>query len=121
MVVLAGCLVVAVDRTVGVSPADLAAAWDGDDEARKAGLASVKATRPGEFIGDALALVVIPLAVNLTSSAACALVGRVLAGLRSKRDNAAGPEPEADGVEIVALANGAGELVVVVRMPGLRQ
>jgi hypothetical protein len=46
-----GRLVVAVDRAVGVSPADVVAAWDGDDEARATGSAAVEASRPGEFVG----------------------------------------------------------------------
>ena len=61
-------LVVAVDRSAGVSPAELAAAWDGDVETRGAGLAAVEAAPPGEFLGDVLALVVMPLAMNLASS-----------------------------------------------------
>jgi hypothetical protein len=67
-----GCLVarllVAVDPAAGVAPADVAGAWDGDDEARAAGLAGVEVPRPGEFLGDVTALAVIPLAVNLAST-----------------------------------------------------
>jgi hypothetical protein len=113
-VLRAGRLVVAVDRAVGVSPADLAAAWDADAEARDAGLAAVEAPRPGEFLGDVLALVVIPLAVNLGSSAACALVSKVVAALRPAR-------PDAADLEVVATAGGDGGLVVVVRIAGQRR
>lgn len=84
-------------------------AWDGDNEAREAGLAVVEAPRPGEFLADVLALVVIPLAVNLTSTAACALVSRVMARLRPAR-------PNTSDLEVVAAAGGDGELVVVVRV-----
>jgi hypothetical protein len=108
-----GRLVVAVDRAVGVSPADLAAAWDQDAQAREAGLAAIEAPEPGEFLGDVLALVVIPLVVNLVSSAACALVSRVMAGLRPAR-------PETADLEVVAVARGD-ELVVVVRIAGGRR
>ena len=111
---MVGRLVVAVDRVVAVSPADLAAAWDGDDEARRAGLAVVEAPRPGEFVGDVLALVVIPLAVNLASSAACALVSRVMARLRPAR-------PDGGDLEVVPTAGGDGDLVVVVRVAGPRR
>ena len=108
-----GRLVVAVDWAAGVSPADVAAAWDEDDEARGAGLASVEAPRPGEFAGDVLALVVIPLAVNLASSAACALVSQVMTRLRPAR-------PDAGALEVVA-AGEDGELVVIVRAGGPRR
>ena len=102
-------LVMAVDRAVGVSPAEVAAAWDAHDEAREAGLATVEAPRPGAYLGDVLALVVIPLAVNLASSAACALAHRVIAGLRPAR-------PGSGDLEVVAATGGDGELVVVVRI-----
>ena len=106
-------LLVAVDRAAGVDPADVAAAWDGDDEARGAGLAAVEVPRPGEFLGDVLALVVIPLAVNLASSAATALVSRVMQKLR--------PAPDAGDLEVVASADRNGDLVVVVRVAGPRR
>ena len=107
-------LVVAVDRAVGVVPADVAVAWDGDAEARAAGLAVVESPRPGQFVGDVLALVVIPLAVNLASSAACALVGKVIGKLR-------GAQSDRGDLEITAAAGGDGDLVVVVRVAGLQR
>jgi hypothetical protein len=107
-------LLVAVDRAAGVDPADVAAAWDSDDEARGAGLAAVEVPRPGEFLGDALALVVIPLAVNLASSAACALVSRVMQKLRPAA-------PDAGDLDVVASAGRDGDLVVVVRVARARR
>ena len=107
-------LVVAVDRSAEVSPAALAAAWDGDGEARGAGLAAVEAAPPGEFLGDVLALVVIPLAVNLASSGACALVSRVLAKVRP-------PRPDSTELEVVAAPGRDGELIVVVRVTEARR
>ena len=104
-------LVVVVDRAVGVSPTDLAAAWDADEQARGAGLAAVEVPRPGEFVADVLALVVIPLAVNLASTAACALVSRVIARLRQS-------QPDSGELEVVAAAGADGETVVVVRLAG---
>ena len=108
-------LVVAVDRAVGVNPAQLAAAWDEDAEARAAGLAVVEPSRPGEFLGDVLALVVVPLAVNLASSGACALVSRLVGRLR--RGHATDP----GALEVVAAAGASGEMVVVVRVAGPRR
>jgi hypothetical protein len=109
-----GRLAVAVDRAVGVSPADLAAAWDEDAEARETGLAAIEAPRLGMFLGDVAALVVIPLAVNLASSAACALVGKVVAALRPAR-------PDTGELEVVAADGGDGELVVIVRIAEQRR
>lgn len=99
---------------MGVDPADVAAAWDEDDQARRAGLAAVEAPRPGVFLADVLALVVIPLAVNLGSSAACAVVSRVMARLRPE-------QPDAGDLEVVAAASADGDLVVVVRVAGARR
>ena len=71
-------LLVAVDQAAGVNPQDVAAAWDDDDEARAAGLASVEVPPPGQFLGEVATLVVIPLAVNMASTTACALVSRLM-------------------------------------------
>ena len=101
-------LLVAVDRAVGISPDDLASAWDEDDEARRVGPAEAQAPLPEDFLGDVLALVVIPLTVNLVSSAACVLVSRLIAKLR--------PRPESGDLEVVATSDGTGDLVVVVRV-----
>lgn len=111
-------LIVAVDGAVGVDPADVAAAWDRDDEARQAGLASVETTQPREFLGDVLALVVIPLSVNLASSAACALVSRLMTRLRAMRADPAAPQADLDDLEVVASASASGDLTVIVRMVG---
>jgi hypothetical protein len=107
-------LLIAVDRAAGVDPADVVAAWDGDDEARGAGLAAVEVPRLGEFLGDVLALVVNPLAVNLAGSAATALVSRLMQKLRPAA-------PNAGDLEVVASAGRAGDLVVVMRVAGARQ
>lgn len=106
-------LVVVVERAVGVAPAELAAAWDQDAEAREIGSAAVEAPMRGEFLGDVVALVVIPLAVNLASSAACALVSRVVAAMRPAK-------PNPNELEVVAAAGRGGELIVVVRTAGKR-
>ncbi len=101
-------LVVVVDPAVLVSPAQLAAAWDGDDVTRAAGAAVVEPARPGDFFG-VVELVVVPLAVNLTTSAITALVGRLVARLR--------PEPGPD-LEITETTRPDGDRVVVVRTRG---
>lgn len=106
-----GRLVVALDQGVGVSAAGFAAAWDADAEARAAGAASVEAAGPGVYLPDAVTLVAIPLAVNLASSAVCALVGRLVAGLR-------GADRSEPGLEVVEVGDADGDRVVVVRMRG---
>lgn len=108
-----GRLVVALDRGVRVSAAGFAAAWDGDAEARAAGAASVEEGGPGVFLPDAVTLVAIPLAVNLASSAACALVGRLVARLRAADRG----EPD---VEVAEIAGADGDRVIVVRVRGAR-
>jgi hypothetical protein len=103
-----GRLVVVVDSLVGVSAGELAGAWGADGEASAAGVASVDAPVPGDFLG-VVELVVVPLAVNLASSAATALVGRLVARLRR-----AGPGDP--GLEITETVSPGGDRVVVVRL-----
>lgn len=104
-------MLVAVDPGAGLSPADLVAAWEGDEQARALGPAGVEAAPPGGFFPDVLTLVVIPLAVNVASTAACALVSRLAARLHS------GPRNELR-VEVSAPSGGDGDLLVVVRVAG---
>ena len=103
-----GRLEVVLDPGVGVSAADLAAVWDRDDVAREVGLAAVGTARPGDFFG-VVELVVVPLAVNLASSAITALLGRLVAGLRAG-------EPEHPGLEFAEMTRADGDRVVVVRL-----
>ncbi len=103
-------LVVVLDDGVGVSPAELAAAWANDAEARAAGAASVEAAAPGNFFG-VLVLVVIPLLVNLASSAVTGLVGRLVA--KGRPEGASQPE-----LEIIETTRADGDRVVVVRLRG---
>lgn len=95
-----GRLVVVLDPGVAVTPADLAAAWDRDEESRATGAATVETAVPGDFLG-VLELVVIPLAVNLSTNAITALVGKLVTTLRPER-------PDQSEIEIVetTLANG---------------
>ena len=105
-----GRLVVMVDPGVGVSAGELAGAWGEDPEAGAVGAASVDAAVPGDFFG-VVELVVVPLAVNLASSAVTGLVGRLMARLRP-----AGPE--APELEVTETMRPGGDRVVVVRLRG---
>jgi len=105
-----GRLVVVLDRGVGISPDEFSVVWAGDAEARGVGAATVDAATPGDFFG-VVELVVVPLLVNLTSSAVTALVGRLVAKARS--DKAGQPE-----LEIADVTQADGDRVVVVRLGG---
>lgn len=104
-----GRLVIAVDPDVGVSPEGLAAAWDADAEARAVGPAGVEAAPRGEFLLDVVALVAIPMAVNVASTAVTAVVARLVSRLRRSR-------PGQPDIEIAELTRPDGDRVVVVRL-----
>jgi hypothetical protein len=102
-------LVVALGPGVEVTAADLAAAWDADEEAAAVGRATVETSGQGTFIADVLALVVIPLLVNVSSSAAYDLVRRAVAKARPAK-------PSPPEIEIVEMQSHDGDRVVVVRV-----
>jgi len=108
-----GRLIVVLDPGLAVNPADLAAAWDSDGESRAIGTATVETAVPGDFLG-VLELVVVPLAVNLATNAITALVGKLVARLRSER-------PEQPEIEIVAMTQASGDRTVFVRLQGKHQ
>jgi len=104
-------LVVALDPDVGVSPLDLAEAWSADGDTRELGNATVEVRRDTDFFPEPVALVVIPLLVNLASNAVYDLVRRLLARLRSGRSG------QAD-LELVEITVANGDRVLVVRLRG---
>ena len=108
-----GRLVVALDAGVDVNPEDLAATWDSDEAARMVGVAAVEASGRGDFLPGVLELVVIPLAVNLASSAACTIVSRLVARLRPA-------EPDRPELELVQFTDETGDQIIVVRLRGTR-
>jgi hypothetical protein len=112
--VTVGRLLVALDQATEVEPTDVALAWNEDPTTQAAGIAVVESLRPGEFVSDVLALVVIPLGVNLASTAACVLVGKVIRKLR-------GFGRDSDGDLVVTAEVGVdGDLLVVVRIAAER-
>ena len=104
-----GRLLVALSQDVGVTPFEFAEAWDGDEEARLVGTATVDTPARGTFLADVLALVVIPLLVNVGSSAAYDLVRRLVTRARPSEQG----EPD---LELIEVANSNGDRVVVVRL-----
>jgi hypothetical protein len=104
-----GRLVIALGTDVGVSPSQLALAWDNDEEARSVGKASVDSPAQGMFLADILALVVIPLLVNVGSSAAYALVERLVLKARH-------PGPDRPELELLEVTAASGDRILVVRV-----
>ena len=103
-------LLVAVEPGAGIAPGVLAEAWNADGEASAAGTARVEAAGGRDFFSG-LELVVIPLAVNLASSASYDLLKGLIARLRRGQGDAP-PLDIADGPA------GGGYMVVVVRVGG---
>ena len=107
-------LLVALGLGIKVEPAGLAAAWNADTDASAIGSARVKADGGGEFLPGALELVVVPLAVNVASSALYDLVRRLVKGLRREQDSS-------QTMELIEVTTSSGDRVVVVRTGGITQ
>jgi hypothetical protein len=107
-----GRLVVALDADVGVSPEELAAAWEADAEARAVGEAAVEPPPHQEYLADVLALVVVPLLVNLASSAAYDLVCRLVARAAAKNHQ---DRPGLRDLEMIQIDRANGDRILVVR------
>ena len=101
-------LVVAVDPDAGIAPGALAEAWNGDSETSATGPARVDTVGGYDFFPGLVELIVIPLAVNLASSAAYDLLKGLVTRLRRGQDD--GPP-----LEIVKTPTGGGDVVIVVR------
>lgn len=106
-----GRLLVALGPGVGMTASQLAEAWDSDEAVRASGAATVEEPAPGIFGADLLALVVIPLAVNVGSSAAYDMVRGLISKLRPKKAN----PPE---LELIEIEGSDGDRVIVVRVRG---
>jgi hypothetical protein len=104
-------LLVALGPGAGVDPVGLVAAWNADDQAVAAGVARVEAAGPGEFIPGVMELVVVPLAVNLASSAVYDVLKNVLGRLRHEHGQSAEPQ-------LSQTRTSGGDLVVVIRVGG---
>ncbi len=102
-------LLVAVDPSVGMTPEALANAWNADGEASAAGPAWVAAAGAGDFFPGLVELVVIPLAVNLASSAGYDLLKSLITRLRHG-------QKDAPPVELAEAPAGSGDVMVVVRV-----
>ena len=103
-------LLVAVEPGAGIAPGALAEAWNADREASAAGTARVE-TAGGRDFFSGLELVVIPLAINLASSASYDLLKGLITRLRRGQENA-------PPLEIADAPTGGSDVVVVVRVEG---
>lgn len=93
---------------MGLSPLEVVASWEADEEARAVSSATVEAARGGEFIPGLVELILIPGAVNLATSALYDLIRRVIR--RSRPDRG-----ELSELELVETTTALGDRVVVVR------
>jgi hypothetical protein len=96
---------VLLDPRVGVEPAALVAAWEGDEAARALGSAVVEPVAGETFLPGVVELIAIPLLVNVASGMLSDTVKRLVAGRRPHA---------ADEIDVVEVAMG-GERVLVVR------
>lgn len=104
-------LLVAVDPGAGIVPGELADAWNADSEASAAGTARVEAAAGRDFFPGLVELVIIPLVVNLASSAGYDLLKGLVARLRRGHE-------DAPPLEVADVPAGSGDVVIVVRVGG---
>jgi hypothetical protein len=102
-----GRLIVVIDPGLETSPAELAAAWNSDEEASVACPAMVDTTPPDDFLG-VMKVAVIPAGVGLAVNGVTAMVSRLVSKLRAPRDQPA--------LEITELTKADGDRIVVVRL-----
>lgn len=102
-------LLLVLDSDVGVDAGRLAEAWDADAEASALGHAAAREPGAGVFLPGVVELVVIPLAVGLTSSALYDLVRRLIRTCRPEKVDVA-------DVELVESTTDGGDRLLLVRV-----
>jgi hypothetical protein len=102
-------LLVVLDNVVGVTPTQFAQSWAAEDAAAVLGSASVRPAAEGAFLPGLVELVVIPLTVNVASSALYDLVRGLVR--RSQPEGASAAD-----LAVVEVQTRDGDRVVVVRM-----
>jgi hypothetical protein len=103
-----GRIVIVVAPDAGCEPETVAAAWNADAEASAAGTAGTEAAGGDVFFPGLAELVVIPLTVNVASSAAYDLVKKLATRLRPPGKD----EPRVERPEVTA---GSGDVIIVIR------
>ncbi|MGH3938391.1 MAG: hypothetical protein ACRDTG_07105 [Pseudonocardiaceae bacterium] len=104
-----GRVLVGLDPSLGMSAADLAASWSADEQARARAAAEQEAAPSGEFFPGLLELVVLPVAVNLTSGVLYDLVKRAIRRARPE-------SPERCKLELLETTTAKGDRLLVVRL-----
>jgi hypothetical protein len=105
-------LLIAVDPGAGVESAELAEAWNADADAKVAGSARMEVSRT-EFLPGVMELIVVPLAVNLASSAIYDLIRKLVNRLRPQRNT------DSD-LELTEVTIREGDRIIVVRRGVIR-
>lgn len=99
---------VVIEPPVGITPQQLADWWTADPDARQIGSASVQPATTAAYGPEIVEWVVVPLVVNLASSALYDTVKRLITRARPA------PTPDTE-VEIIQGTTDRGDPVVVVR------
>src|SRR5436305_11411372 len=102
-------LALAVDPALEIGAAELVAAWEADEEARRLGSAGVEAAGRDMLLPGIAELVVIPLAVDIGGGALYDLVKRLVRTVREPTHHAV------DELEIAELTTASADRVVVIR------
>jgi hypothetical protein len=97
-------LLLALDAGAGVDAAGLAAAWNANAGTATVGAARVDSAGQAGLFPGLVELVVVPLSVNLASSAAYDLLKGLLKKLRKDEDQ-----------DLTQATTGDGDLVIVIR------
>lgn len=105
-------MVVVVDPGLGVSAEQFAAAWNVDPDAAGRGVARVEPAAERAFVPGLVEWVVLPLAVNLLSSAVYDVIKRVATRNSGRRKEV---RREVSEVEVVEFTSAGGDRVLVVR------
>jgi hypothetical protein len=106
-------VVIVVAPDAGFAPGAVSSAWNADDESSAAGAAGLEVAGGEVFFPGLVELVVVPLAVNLASSAVYDLVKKLVARLRptgGKEPRVERLEVSADGRDVIIVIRGGGEL-----------
>ena len=104
-----GRIVIVAAPSAGFAPESVAVAWNADAEASAVGMARVEAAKGDHFFPGLVELVVIPLAVNVASSAVYDLVKELAVRLRTTID---ADEPRVEQPEVTP---GGTDVIIVIR------
>lgn len=111
-----GRVVIVVAPGTGIEPAAVVSAWNADAEASATGTAAAETAKGQDYFPGLVELVVIPLVVNVASSAVYDLVKRLAVRLRP----AGKEEPQVEQAEAPGVTAGTSDVIIVIRDMGGR-